>query len=159
MHPHVDFSTRKLSLSFGSSEPEPMRTGHGLSQSILSALTLICWGGSEGVEGAGLRSTPSGCCLMRFVPHLFGWFLWFLCCSWKDFESHNSESLNSSAIPAQCLNGTHTPRKEKRKFSSQLVVQFLDMVMEACGHSRERAWDHKGTGSVEGSAGQLESEP
>lgn len=66
--------------------------------------------------GDGLCFTLSGCCLMRFVLHLFGWFSWFLCCSWKGFESHNSVSLSSSAISAQCLNGTHTTRKENGKF-------------------------------------------
>lgn len=65
------------------------------------------------MEGDGLRFTLSDSLLMRFALHLSGWFLWFLCCPWKDFESHNSISLSSSAVPAPCLHGTHSVRKEK----------------------------------------------
>lgn len=72
----------------------------------------------EAREAGGdcLCCTLSGSCLMRSGLHLHGWLLWFLCCSWKDSESHNSVSLSSPAILAQCLNRTHTTRKEKRKF-------------------------------------------
>lgn len=98
--------------------------------------------------GVGLRFTLSDSRLMRFALHLSGWFLWFLCCPWKDFESHNSISLSSSTIPAPCLHGTHSVRKEKDIFS-QSVKQFLHRVREVCGFFQEKGWDHECSGSVE----------
>lgn len=74
--------------------------------------------------GGGSRFTPPDRCLMRFVLHLFRCFSWFLCCPWKDFESHHSVSLSSSAIPAPCLNGTHTMRKERRMFPASRLSNF-----------------------------------
>lgn len=89
------------------------------------------------MEGHGLRFTLSDSRLMRFALHLSGWFLWFLCCPWKDFESHNSISLSSSAIPAPCLHGTHSVRKEK-DISSQSVKQFLHRVREYVDSFKKR---------------------
>lgn len=80
----------------------------------------------------GLCFTLSGWYLMRFVLHLFGRFSWFLCCSWKDFESHNSVSFSSSAIPAPCHGGKCATRKE-RGSPGRSVRPLLSTFMEARG--------------------------
>lgn len=85
-----------------------------------------------------------GCCLMRFCFICSGGFYGvFCCCSWKDFESPNSESLRSSAVPVQYRNGDPLIEKGREEASSQLVMQGLNMVMEACGLFGESGEDHK----------------